>query len=183
MYTEWFKLGTLPFRLRPDPDYLYRGGAFDGLYAELRDAADAGHGLVYLTGDTGAGKTTLLHALARERAATTSVARIQQPNLTAAELLATLAEQFSLAATEGARFADRASLMKFTTAERARGRSVLILIDEAQRCSTVMLRELLRIGADPSAPLLLLAANPALRSAAIALAGAAVRRFVNPPAR
>jgi general secretion pathway protein A len=162
MYTEWFKLSTLPFRLRPDPDFLFLGGAFDGLYAALRNAADTGHGLVCLLGDTGAGKTTLLHALARERAATTSVARIQQSNLTATELLATLVGQFNLAVTEAASFSDDAKLIKFTTAERARDRTVLVLIDEAHRCSTGMLRELLRLGADPSAPLLILAGEPAL---------------------
>ena len=162
MYTEWFKLSTLPFRLRPDPDYLFLGGAFDRLYVALRDAADSGHGVVCLLGDTGAGKTTLLHALARERAATTSVARIQQPNLTATELLTTLAGQFNLAATEGTRFGDHAQLMKFTAAERARGRTVLILIDEAHRCAAAMLRELLRLAEDPSAPLLILAGEPAL---------------------
>ena len=106
MYTEWFRLNNLPFRLRPDPDFLFSGGAFDGLLAALRNAADRGHGMVCLLGDTGAGKTTLLHALARERTATTSLARIHQPNLTATELLATLAEQFNLPATEAARFGD-----------------------------------------------------------------------------
>jgi general secretion pathway protein A len=162
MYTEWFKLSTLPFRLRPDPDFLFLGGTLDGLYVALRNASESGQGMVCLLGDTGAGKTTLLHALARERAATTSVARIQQPNLTATELLATLAEQFNLAATEGVRSGDAASLMKFTAGERARDRTVLVLIDEAHRCSAAMLRELLRLGADPSAPLLILAGEAPL---------------------
>ena len=162
MYTEWFKLSTLPFRLRPDPDFLFLGGACEEIYAALRNAADGGQGVVCLLGDTGAGKTTLLHALARERGATTSVARIQQPNLTATELLATLAGQLNLAATEAARLSDKAQLMNFTAAERARGRTVLVLIDEAHRCSVAMLRELLRLGADPSAPLLILAGEPTL---------------------
>ena len=172
MYTEWFKLSTLPFRLRPDPDFCFSGGAFDGLHAALRDAADRGHGMICLLGDTGAGKTTLLHALARERAANTSVARIQQPNLTATELLTALAEQFNLAAPEAARFGDNAQLMKFTAGERARGRTVLVLIDEAHRCSTAMLRELLRLGADPSAPLLILAGEPTLSASLSALLAA-----------
>jgi len=179
MYTEWFKLSTLPFRLRPDPDFFFSGGAFDGLHAALRNAADRGHGMVCLLGDTGAGKTTLLHALARERAATTSVARIQQPNLTAMELLATLAGQFNLAASEAAPFSDNAKLMKFTAAEHARGRTVLVLIDEAHRCSTAMLRELLRLGTDPSAPLLILAGEPALAASLAPLLDTA--RLAPPP--
>jgi type II secretory pathway predicted ATPase ExeA len=179
MYTEWFKLSTLPFRLRPDPDFFFSGGAFDGLHAALRNAADRGHGMVCLLGDTGAGKTTLLHALARERAATTSVARILQPNLTATELLATLAGQFNLAANEAAPFSDNAKLMKFTAAENARGRTVLVLIDEAHRCSTAMLRELLRLGTDPSAPLLMLAGEPALAESLAPLLAA--DRLAPPP--
>ena len=69
--------------------------------------------------------------------------------------------------------------MKFTAAERARGRSVLILIDEAHRCSATMLRELLRLCADPSAPLLILAGEPALAESLAPLL--ATDRLAPPP--
>ena len=165
MYTDWFKLGRLPFRLRPDPDFLYLDEATGKAYTALHAAAASGQGIVCLVGDAGTGKTTLLHALARERADSTTIARIQQPNLTAAELDATLLEQFGLTIREASQAEAGARLRQFVVGERERGRTVLVLVDEAQRCSIPMLRELLRLASLTPAPLLVLAGEATLPAA------------------
>jgi general secretion pathway protein A len=162
MYTEWFKLGRLPFRLRPDPDFLYLDEATGKAYTALHAAAAAGEGIVCLLGDAGVGKTTLLHALARERADATVIARIQQPNLIADELHATLLEQFGLGARDAPSTESAARLRQFVADERERGRTVLVLVDEAQRCSASMLRELLRLARLAPGPLLVLAGEQTL---------------------
>jgi general secretion pathway protein A len=82
MYTDWFKLKRLPFRLRPDPEFLYLCGETAAAFETLRAASSAGRGAIALIGDSGVGKTTLLHTIAHQRQGAMSVARIQQPNLT-----------------------------------------------------------------------------------------------------
>ena len=162
MYTDWFKLHKLPFRLRPDPEFLYLDDATGKAYTALHAAAAGGQGIVCLLGEAGTGKTTLLHALAAERAGSTTIARVQQPNLTAAEFEATLLEQFGLAIRDASKAEVAARLRQFVASERERGRTVLVLVDEAQRCSTSMLRELLRLASLTPAPVLVLAGEAAL---------------------
>ena len=165
MYTDWFKLRKLPFRLRPDPEFLFLGSEAGPVLQALRGAVASGHGLVCLLGEAGTGKTTLLHALAREYQGGTPVARVQQPSLTATELLDALCEQFGLPPSAGTATSPAARLAGFITQESRQGRKVLVLVDEAHRASTQLLRTLAELGTPTAAPLVVLAGEPPLAQA------------------
>jgi general secretion pathway protein A len=162
MYTDWFKLKKLPFRLRPDPEFLYLADATGTVYAALRAAVTGGQKIVCLLGESGVGKTTLLHAVARDCQRSVSVVRVQQPNLTSQELAATVAAQFGLPPQDDMTHDVWAQLIEHAAAESARGRVVALLVDEAHRCSSQMLRDLLDIAAWPAAPLVVLAGEEEL---------------------
>ena len=162
MYTDWFKLRKLPFRLRPDPEFLFLDSEAGPVLDALRAAVASGHGALCLLGDAGVGKTTLLHTIARDRQGSMAVARVQQPNLTAAELIDTLAEQFRLPAPEAGGPEPASRLAQFVAEEAGQGRAVLVLVDEAHRASAAMLRELLSLAARRPAPLIVLAGEAAL---------------------
>lgn len=162
MYTDWFKLTRLPFRLRPDPDFLFEGGEFAPVFAALRSAADSGTGLLALVGEAGTGKSTLLHTLALERSASMRVARILQPNLTAREMLEAIEDQFGLGTTPAGGRDPRGRIAHFVAGERRQGRGVLVLVDEAHRLATAALRELHALASAEPAPLVVLAGEPEL---------------------
>lgn len=157
MYTDWFKLRKLPFRLRPDPEFLFLDSEAGPVLDALRAAVTGGHGVVCLLGEPGVGKTTVLHAIAREHQGLMAVARVQQPGLTAEELIATLAEQFRLPPQEAGGLDPASHLTHFVAEEARQGRAVLVLVDEAHRASTAMVRELLDFAARQPAPLIVLA--------------------------
>jgi len=170
MYTDWFKLKRLPFRLRPDPEFLYLNGEGSAIFEALRAATATGRGAMALIGEAGVGKTTLLHAIAQQRQGAMSVGRIQQPNLTSQELLQALCEQWNLKPGAEAPAEARAVLKRFVAEEVGHGRSVIILVDEAHRLATATLKELLNLCARQPAPLTVLAGAPELRAQLTALA-------------
>jgi type II secretory pathway predicted ATPase ExeA len=169
MYTDWFKLRKLPFRLRPDPEFLFLDSEAGPVLEALRAAVTSGHGMLCLIGEAGTGKTTLLHALAREYQGAMPVARIQQPNLTAGELLDTLCEQFGLSSPTTGGSDAAAPIQEFVAEEARQGRAVLLLVDEAHRASAAMLRALVGLATRPGAPLIVLAGEAALSKSLVAL--------------
>ena len=173
MYTDWFKLKRLPFRLRPDPEFLYLNSEGSAVFEALRAAAASGRGAMALLGEPGVGKTTLLHAIAQQRQGSISVARIQQPNLTSRELLEALSEQWHLKPPDENSRDMQAELRRFIAEEAGHGRSVLILVDEAHRMSTATLKELLTLCARQPAPMAILAGAPELGPQLAALASGA----------
>jgi general secretion pathway protein A len=163
MYIDWFKLDRLPFRLRPDPDFLYLADGIAPVYEALRAAAERGRGTLSLCGEAGVGKTTLLSAIAQKIEQSSFVARVHQSDLTREELLEALGQQFGLTAPESASARERlAQLKRFIAAQSGRGQAVAILVDTAQRLTIATLRELLDLAGSNPAPLLILAGDPQL---------------------
>ncbi len=162
MYTDWFKLRKLPFRLRPDPEFLFLDSEAGPVLEALRTAVSGAHGAFCLLGEAGTGKTTLLHALARGHQGAMPVARIQQPNLTAAELLDALCEQFGLSPPGDNVPPPATRIAGFMTEEARQGRTVLVLVDEAHRAPGNLLRALLELAARAPAVLIVLAGEPEL---------------------
>ena len=63
MYEEYFGLNSKPFKITPDPRYLFMSDRHkEGLAHLLYGVTDSG-GFIQLTGEVGTGKTTLIRAL------------------------------------------------------------------------------------------------------------------------
>lgn len=171
MYIDWFKLSRLPFRLRPDPDFLYLCGGISVVFEGLHAAIATGHGMVSLCADEGVGKTTLLHAITAKIGPSMIVARVQQSDLSGEELLESLREQFGLPPSQPASPPETlAQLKRFIAAEQRQRRFVVILVDAAHHLSRPTLRELLNLARSHPDPLLVLAGEPALAQQLEALA-------------
>ncbi len=84
MYLELFKLHELPFRLSPDPQFLYLSKQHARAKAYMESTIWFTDGFVVITGEIGAGKTTLIETFL-ERAASRRGGGADQPDPTVAD--------------------------------------------------------------------------------------------------
>src|ERR1700733_7017071 len=95
MYLDFFGLRKLPFRQRPDPEFLYLDAAYSAARAELKQALQRQDAITILCGEAGVGKTTLLESALSDHADQRPLIRINQPDLSAAELTQAIAYQLA----------------------------------------------------------------------------------------
>lgn len=142
MYTEFFGFQERPFKLVPNPAYLFLGKSHQEAMAHLVYALHEGEGFVEITGEVGTGKTTLCRAFLENLDANVEAAYIFNPNLDSLELLRAINDEFGLDAN-----ADNAkdlidALNQFLMAARSAGKTILLVIDEAQNLSREVLEQI-----------------------------------------
>jgi general secretion pathway protein A len=142
MYERFFGFKDQPFRLTPDPRYLYLGSKHREGYAHLLYALKEGSGFVAVTGEVGTGKTTLVRALLREADENVAVAYIFNPVLTAVELLQTINAEFGLPAKTASKKDLSDALNAFLLTQRAEGGRTVIIVDEAQNLEPAVLEQM-----------------------------------------
>ena len=144
MYQEFFSLKEQPFSISPDPDFLFLSDRHKEALAHLMYGLQGNGGFVLLTGEVGTGKTTVCRALLEDMSTDTDIAFILNPAQTEIELLATICDQLKIEYD-----VDRASLKTLFDAisgwmlhNLEKGRSAIVLIDEAQHLSFSVLEQL-----------------------------------------
>ena len=141
MYLEHFKLHELPFRLSPDPQFLYLSKQHARAKAYMESTIWFTDGFVVITGEIGAGKTTLIETFLRELQPDVVVAQINQTQLTANAFLQTVLVQFGFTPFDMKKAELIATLNQFLTEQHANGRKVVLIIDEAQNLTNRVLEE------------------------------------------
>lgn len=141
MYTELFKLRDLPFRLSPDPEFLYLSKNHSRAKAYMESTIWFTDGFVVITGEIGSGKTTLIETFLRELEKDVVVAQINQTQVSAVEFLQAVLVQFGFQPFKMKKAELIATLNGFLIDQYAAGRKVLLIIDEAQNLSLRTLEE------------------------------------------
>src|SRR5277367_5928822 len=141
MYLELFKLHDLPFRLSPDPQFLYLSKQHARAKAYMESTIWFTDGFVVITGEIGAGKTTLIETFLRELRTDAIVAQINQTQLSPTAFLQTILVQFGFSPYNMQKPEVLATLNQFLVEQHANGRRVLLIIDEAQNLSSRVLEE------------------------------------------
>jgi general secretion pathway protein A len=141
MYLELFKLHELPFRLSPDPQFLYLSKQHARAKAYMESTIWFTDGFVVITGEIGAGKTTLIETFLRELQTDAVVAQINQTQLSPTAFLQTVLVQFGFSPFKMKKPEILATLNQFLTEQHASGRKVILIIDEAQNLSLRVLEE------------------------------------------
>ncbi|HLK12731.1 MAG TPA: AAA family ATPase [Candidatus Binatia bacterium] len=141
MYERFFGLSDAPFRLTPDPRYLFLSRRHADALAHLRLGLEES-GFVCLTGDVGTGKTTLLRAFLGQLGPEIAAAYVFNPALSALELLKTVSAEFGLPAASASPKKLIDGLNAHLLAQREAGRRCVVVIDEAQALGIDVLEQL-----------------------------------------
>src|SRR5437867_1166352 len=142
MYERFYRLRERPFALTPDPDYLYPSRGHQAALSYLRYGIETHAGFVVITGAIGSGKTTVLQTLFRGLDSHTTVARLMNTLLDPRELLESAMLDLGLDAAGTSRPQILKEFGEFLVQERRAGRSVLLVIDEAQNLTLPSLEEI-----------------------------------------
>ena len=142
MYERFYRLRERPFALTPDPDYLYPSRVHKEALGYLRYGIESHAGFVVITGAIGSGKTTLLQTMLRTLDSQTTVARVMNTLLDPRELLESAMIDLGLDPEGKSKPGMLKIFGEFLVNERASGRLVLLVIDEAQNLTLPALEEI-----------------------------------------
>ena len=135
MYLQHFGLSELPFSLTPDTAFYYGNPSHQDALDTLLVALQMGEGFIKVTGEVGTGKTLLCRKLLRELATDDRFASAYIPNpaLTPSALRFALADELGIGYQRN--MGQHRVLQMINdrlVTERAAGRQVVLIIDEAQ---------------------------------------------------
>src|SRR5258705_3917836 len=141
MYLELFKLSELPFRLSPDPAFLYLSKHHARAKAYMESTIWFTDGFVVITGEIGSGKTTLIETFLRELGKDVVVAQVNQTQVSPSEFLQSVLVQFGFTPFKMKKAELLATVNSFLIEQYASGRKVVLIVDEAQNLSHRVLEE------------------------------------------
>ncbi|MFC1828247.1 AAA family ATPase [Thermodesulfobacteriota bacterium] len=142
MYKKFFGFTERPFKLVPNPAYLFLSKSHEVALAHLTYAVTHGDGFVEITGEVGTGKTTLCRAFLENLDEKTVSAYIFNPKLDSIQLLKSINDEFGIRSDADNTKDLIDTLNAFLIEKNAEGKNVILLIDEAQNLSESVLEQL-----------------------------------------
>jgi len=144
MYTSFFGLSEKPFAITPDPRYLYMSERHAEALAHLMYGVSEAGGFIQLTGEVGTGKTMIVRTMLERMPGHADVAVILNPRLTPVEFLLTICEELGVFVRDEdvGSIKDLVDILnKRLLAAHAKGRRVVVIVDEAQNLSPETLEQ------------------------------------------
>lgn len=142
MYQELFQLTEPPFRLSPDPQFLFASKQHARAKAYMESTIWLTDGFVVVTGDIGSGKTTLIEAFLDELPEDVALAQIVQTQLSPVEFLQSILVEFGFKPFKKQKVELMSMLRDYLVEQFAEGNKVLLVVDEAQNLSFKVLEEI-----------------------------------------
>ena len=140
-YREHFNLTEQPFRLTPDPDFVYWSKQHARAKAYMESTIWLGDGFVVITGEIGSGKTTLLQSFLAELGDDIVCAVVSQTQLTPTQFLQAVLTEFGFKPFNKRKVELLDMLNMFLIEQCSNGKKVILIIDEAQNLSLKTLEE------------------------------------------
>ncbi len=143
MYTRYFGFNEKPFTLTPNPRFIFLGKHHKEAFAHLLYGINNHYGFIELIGEVGTGKTTVLRTLLGQlEEQNYRCALIFNPCMTAVELLRSINQEFGIDTDSDCINDLLSGLNRFLLAENNCGRTVVLVIDEAQNLQSDVLEQL-----------------------------------------
>mgnify|MGYP005855185293 CR=1 FL=1 len=143
MYLDFHGFREKPFNLTPDPRFVFLSKTHKEAFAHLLYGINNRAGFIALTGEVGSGKTTVLRALLSQLDADHHrTALIFNPSLSPAELLQAVNREFGIQTNPSDQSSALDALNLFLLQQNAEGRTVVLIIDEAQDLEASVLEQI-----------------------------------------
>lgn len=142
MYLKHFELDSYPFRLSPDPDFLFRSQGYALARAYIEYSLMSRDGMVVITGDVGAGKTTLLRKLLQDHMEDALVIHVEQTQLDPTEFLQLVCQKLTATPCTATKPAVLEDISQALLRRASTRRRVVLCVDEAQSLSFEVLEEI-----------------------------------------
>ena len=142
MYEEHFGFREPPFRITPDPRFLYRNPCVEEAAAALAYGIERRKGFLSLVGEAGTGKTTLLRHLLDTLSGNVRTVVLLHPTVEFDEILEYILTELGIPIDGGRKLVLLQRLHEFLVEHTRSGGNVALLIDEAQDLDAAVLEEL-----------------------------------------
>lgn len=142
MYCEFFGFSEKPFTITPNPHFIFLSSIHREAFGRLLYGVDSHAGFIALTGEVGTGKTTMLRTLLTQLDADKyRSALIFNPCMSGEQLLENICKEFGIQAAGKDRFSGLDALNRFLLEQHQSGRTVVLVIDEAQNLAPEVLEQ------------------------------------------
>lgn len=141
-YADHFELSEQPFRLTPDPEFIYWSKQHARAKAYMESTIWLADGFVVITGEIGSGKTTLLQSFLAELEDDVVYAVVSQTQLTPTEFLQAVLTEFGFKPFKKRKVELLDMLNMYLIEQYSNGKKVVLIVDEAQNLSRKVLEEI-----------------------------------------
>jgi len=143
MFCDYYGFREKPFNITPDPGFIFLSAHHNEAFAHLLYGIDNHVGFIALTGEVGAGKTTVIRTLLGQLSPEQyRTALIFNPCLSSLGLMQSINREYGLPADH----TDTADLLndlnRFLLEENTAGRTVVLVVDEAQNLGSTVLEQI-----------------------------------------
>jgi len=142
MYEQYFGLSARPFSLAPDPHFLFMTRQHGMAVTMLEYGLTSESLISVLTGEVGSGKTTLIRHVIGRLGQDVTVGLINNTHPGSGTLLQWVAVAFDLEPVRHDETGLYSAFVERLASERARGRRLMLIVDEAQNLGFERLEEL-----------------------------------------
>jgi len=143
MYLDHYGFKEKPFTITPNPRFIFLSKNHKEVFAHLLYGVQHHAGFIEITGEIGTGKTTVLRTLLNQLDdAAYRIALILNPCLSAHELLRAISREYGVGGEESTIGDLLDNLNRFLLEQHRQGRTVVLVIDEAQNLDHRVLEQI-----------------------------------------